>query len=674
MRLRLERTDRELFLSLPEDAEPASFALLEERTQVVSLRPLLARDGRRVSLGVVPGGAFRCVLRRESKEGPRALVSPWIHPRSATGDGWLLLRERESLEVELERCDPGLVVDAASSSGEALVHALLRTETGAPNQLVFLVLGDQVGFGRSSADGDDAARWIWRFLPCRDERDPAWQKNRAISRRAGRLAFVENVLCVENQAGHRDALHLDGEPIARRVTHAAPWRGGRLDVSPGRLALDLRATSRTTWPVVYVPPGTTWEGGVQGFGSAPAYESLVCERSEGWGHHRYVLLHSSVLIGSGGPSTCRLEGAGIRPVHAQLVRLGERCFVCSVSDDARVEVDGKRVRPRHLYPLGNGSRVVIGEAVFRFVSAHEVEMKGFHSHTDPGLAPLDQLSVAGLHRAQAALSAFRHSLCNELLNNLRGLASLWSSRATDESFRARFLAVLDRDVIDREIRKLVGTVMEGSSTLEDVLRELCRDLVRRAERLARGVERARRTLREARGADGEETRLVRRSDELLRSVQWLEDALSGRRVSIRVALGRARDVLLASAGAGVQAIAVSVDPALRDGVFGEANELHNAFTELLRNALRHGAGDEVTVNLEGLPGRRGGVRLTIANAGQGLSADRIAQFDSGSRVGSYGLVYVRSVIEEHHGGTFHMLPNERGGVTVTVELYRQASG
>ncbi len=680
MKIDLRVDGHQFALRLPPESGRWSFAMVPGGTFVGVLSPILPTTS---AWSEIPApqkeqlGPFALVLRQETAEAVRAVTSRddfvW-HAGRLTIAGSSL--ERGSVRgVTLEACDPGLLLDLLGHDAldDEESDWLLRTEGGAPNQLAFLKLGAVASFGRAR---EIAARgepdWIWRWLPCASEADPTWKRNRTISRRAGRLDCRGADPRLENLSGNPAALILDGEEVAATVSLTHEREPFLLEVSTSRLALEGRFSRRPKRPLVYVNRTIQLPEHPAGWGEHPAVESVSFRRVDGYRHHQYVLIHASATIGSSSAATLNLEGPGIEPIHAQLIRLGAHCYLCAVMPGATVRVDGQRVRPRHMRRLRRGALIELGDATFRFLPADEIELKALGAHTHPGAAPLDDLSVRGLFGIQESVSAFRHSVCNVLLTNLRGLAPMLPERWSDEAFRKRFLNVLDRDIVDQEIGKLMSAPLDHGQTVQSVFPELCRELQRRAHQLARTVSRLKSGTQTGSGLEALSREAVTVSDELIQGVQQIEGALARRRVEVGRLVTRARDIVLADPREGTAEITIRHQSGARDQVFGLESELLNVFVELFRNADRHGASHgAIDASVEPIEGRRGGVCVVVRSRGPELPARAVARMLDDGSPGRYGLVYVRDVVERLHCGILTLNPAGGGGLEVRVQIFRQ---
>jgi len=200
--------------------------------------------------------------------------------------------------------------------------------------------------------------------------------------------------------------------------------------------------------------------------------------------------------------------------------------------------------------------------------------------------------------------------------------------------------------------------------------------VLRAElELARSRPRSREELEDALASVAEETdRLTRLADDLLLLARADEGGLRDRE---RVLLADALETVAATFEARARALHRSIEVTAPEGLSVSADPaaLHRALTNLVDNALRHGAG---TVRLEALE-RGDEIELHVTDQGDGFPTDFLPlAFERFSRAGrapdgsGLGLALVRAVAVAH-GGAAGAGPAPGGGADVWVALPRSTA-
>ena len=168
--------------------------------------------------------------------------------------------------------------------------------------------------------------------------------------------------------------------------------------------------------------------------------------------------------------------------------------------------------------------------------------------------------------------------------------------------------------------------------------------------------------------DRETTRLQELVDDLLQTMRH-QTLAETQRIDVRaVVAGVAGRMRRAAARIDVE------DQGISSAVYADPKSLERALSAVLHNALIHGGG-EVLVSLGGDPDV---VRITVADAGPGFSADainhateRFWRGDSARSRGSTGLgLSIARILVEAHGGALTLANGAGGGAVVSLVLPR----
>jgi hypothetical protein len=256
---------------------------------------------------------------------------------------------------------------------------LTRFVLGTSTRRVFVLRAEsEVRCGRKKPTKGEQApnHLVLRLLPCRSkEQDPDnWNATMAIS--STHLSFVTSHDGIRLLDSSRNGTLLNGKPLQKgtpgRVTDAFQIMvggvlrlRGRLIRADGDDSVDIACGVRM--PVEDVlPPDAALPGHVN---------ACVLDRVANAADDTYVLLYRRAAIGSSPECAIRVEGEGVAPVHAHLLRHRETLLLAAAPGaESSTVVDGLPLERGITVPLLPGSSIQLGELTIGVAPSRPAEL------------------------------------------------------------------------------------------------------------------------------------------------------------------------------------------------------------------------------------------------------------------------------------------------------------